>query len=105
MDLFFRIKRHEREFNRYVDNLKITTDGEKFILYNLLSMNWSRQIVLLSIDKIKLNDINLVDLKFRTNSSIYDFSLSHIGTADFGTDDINEQQNIVSKDFYSKIRS
>lgn len=32
----FRLKRQEKEFNRYVENLAITTDGEKYVLHHIL---------------------------------------------------------------------
>ena len=104
---FFRLKRQEKEFNRYVEKLGITTEGEKFVLYHILSRDWNRDLILISIDTIKFSDkgySDLVHVKCRTRNGSYDFSVSHLGGGgwDIHTT-LKEQESYVSRDLYHKM--
>ena len=78
----FRLKRQEKEFNRYVEKLGITTEGEKFVLYEILWRDWNRDLILIGIETVKFSDNGyggLVHVKCRTRNGSFDFSVSHLG--------------------------
>lgn len=104
---FFRLKRHEKEFNRYVEKLSITTEGEKFVLHHILSRDWNRDLILISIDTIKFSDKGyggLVHVKCRTRNGSYDFSVSHLGGDGWNIHNTQEEQeSYVSRDLYHKM--
>lgn len=104
---FFRLKRHENQFNMYVDKLGIRTDGEKFVLHHILSRDWNRDLILISIETIKFSDIGysgLVHVKCRTRNSCYDFSVSHLGGYGWSVNTtIEQQKRYISGDLYHKM--
>ena len=106
--LFFRLKSHQKEFDRYVKFLNITTDGEKFVLYHILSRNWNMiDIILTSIETIKLNDVGyagFIHVKCKTRNGYYNFSVSDIDGEGWSTDDMFERKRIVSSDLYDKLQ-
>jgi hypothetical protein len=104
---FFRLKRQEKEFNGYVEKLGITTEGEKFVLHHILSRDWNRDLILISIDTIKFSDKGyggLVHVECRTRNGSYDFSVSHLDSDgwDIHTT-LEEQESYVSRDLYHKM--
>ena len=103
----FRLKRHEKEFNRYVENLGITTEGEMFVLHHILSRDWNRDLILISIETIKFSDpgySGAVHVKCRTRNGSYDFSVSHLGGDGWGIHTTKyEQERYISRDLYHKI--
>lgn len=104
---FFRLKRHEKEFNRYVENLGITTEGEKFVLFDILSRDWRRDLILISIDTIKYCDkgySGLVHVKCQTRNGSYDFSVPHLGGDGWNIHTTQEEQeSYISRDLYHKM--
>lgn len=104
--MYFRLKRQEKEYNRYVEHLKLTTDGEKFVLYHILSRDWGRDIILLNIEMIRYNHpqcSGLVWIKCRTRNGSYDFSVGHIGSDGWITDNLDEQKLYISGELYRKM--
>jgi hypothetical protein len=103
----FRLKRHEKEFNRYVDKLGITTDGEMFVLHHILSRDWNRDLILISIEVIKFSDkgySGLVHVKCRTRNGSYDFSVAHLGGDGWDIHNTQEkQESYISRDLYHKM--
>ncbi len=104
---FFRDKRHEKEFNRYVEKLGITTEGEMFVLFHILSRDWNRDLILISIETIKFSDkgySGLVHVKCRTRNGSYDFSVAHLGGDGWDIHSIQEKQECyISGDLYHKM--
>lgn len=99
----FRLKRHEKEFNRYVETLGITTEGEMFVLHNILSRDWNRRLILISIEKIKFYN-GLVRVKCRTRNGSYDFSVSHLGGDGWNIHTTRGEQEIyISGDISHKM--
>ena len=103
----FRLKRHEKEFNRYVDKLGITTEGEMFVLHHILSRDWNRDLILISIETIKFSDTGYsgsVHVKCRTRNGSYDFSVAHLGGDGWNIHNTQEEQeSYVSRDLYHKM--
>ncbi len=103
----FRLKRHEKEFNRHVENLGITTEGEMFVLHHILSRDWNRDLILISIETIKFSDpgySGAVHVKCRTRNGNYDFSVAHLGGDGWGIHTSQyEQERYISRDLYHKI--
>jgi hypothetical protein len=100
-------KKQQKQLERHVKHLGITTDGELFILEHILLRDWRRDIILLSIDTIKYNDIgypNHVHVKCSTRSGSYDFSVSHLGDPGFHNPDLEYQKRYIESDLYHKIR-
>lgn len=108
-NFFFRLKSHRKQFDKYVKLLGITTDGEKFVLYHILSRDWNGDIILISIETIKLNDtgyLGFIHVKCRTrNSGSSSFCVSDIEGEGFYTDDMSERKKLVNSDLYEKIPS
>ena len=99
-------KKQQKELDRYINHLGITTDGELFVLEHILRRDWGRDIILESIDTIKYNDTGyggLVHVVCRTRSSCYDFSVSHLGSPGFSKS-LEEHKMYISGDLYHKIR-
>lgn len=46
-------KRQQQELDRYIKNLGLTTKGEIFILNCILYLDWSRQKIVQSINKVE----------------------------------------------------
>lgn len=103
---YFRLKRHEKEFNRYVEKLGITTDGEKFVLYNILSRDWNRTLIILDIETIKFSG-GLVYVKCRTTNGSHDFSVSHLGGDGWASDIVTkyDQESSIHYDLSHKLRT
>ena len=100
---YFRLKRHEKEFNRYVKNLGITTEGEMFVLHHILSRDWNRDLILISIEKIKFYN-GLVIVKCRTRNGSYNFSVPHLGGNGWNIHNTQEEQECyISGDLYHKM--
>ena len=106
---FFRLKSHQKQFDKYVKLLGITTDGEKFVLYHILSRDWNGDIILISIETIKLNGIGypgFIHVKCKTRSSgSSSFCVSDIEGEGWGTDNISKRKQLVNSDLYEKIPS
>ena len=99
-------KTQQKQLVAYIKKLGITTDGELFVLEHILKRDWGRDILLQDIEMIKYNPpkcTNLIRVKCRTRNGTYDFSVSHIGTKGWITDDIEEQKRYVSSDLYHKM--
>ena len=103
----FRLKRQEKEFNRYIEKLGITTEGEKFVLYDILWRDWGRDLILIGIDTIKFSDKGydgLVHIKCRTRNGSYDFSVSHLGGDGWNIHTTQEEQErYISWDLRHKM--
>lgn len=99
-------KTQQKQLDAYIKKLGITTDGELFVLEHILKRDWGRDILLRDIEMIKYNHPkcpNLIWVKCRTRNGTYNFSVSHIGTKGWITDDIEEQKRYVSSDLYHKM--
>lgn len=99
-------KTQQKQLDSYIKKLNITTDGERFVLEHILKRDWGRDILLQDIEMIKYNHpkcTNLIWVKCSTRNGTYDFSVPHIGTGGWSTDDIEEQKRYVSSDLYHKI--
>jgi hypothetical protein len=103
----FRLKRYEKEFNRYVEHLGITTEGEMFVLHHILSRDWNRDLILISIETIKFSDKGYsgsVHVKCRTRNGSYDFSVAHLGGDGWNIHNTQEEQeSYISRDLYHKM--
>lgn len=99
-------KKQQKQLNSYVKKLGITTDGEQFVLEHILKRDWGRDILLQDIEMIKYNHpncANLVWVKCRTRNGTYDFSVSHIGTSGWSTDNIDNQKQYISSELRRKM--
>ncbi len=99
-------KAQQNQLDKYVEKLSITTDGEYFVLEHILKRSWGRDILLQDIEMIKYNHprcTNLIWVKCITINGSYNFSVSHIGTNGWSTDDIEEQKRYVSSDLCHKM--
>ena len=99
-------KTQQKQLDSYIKKLNITTDGERFVLEHILKRDWGRDILLEDIEMIKYNHKNcsgLVWVKCSTRNGSYNFSVSHIGTKGWITDDVEEQKKYVSSDLYHKL--
>ena len=99
-------KTQQKQLDAYIKKLGITTDGELFVLEHILKRDLGRDILLQDIKMIKYNHTkctNLIWVKCSTRNGTYNFSVSHIGTDGWSTDDIEEQKRYVSSDLYHKM--
>jgi len=99
-------KKQRAELDRYTKKLGITTEGEAFVLLEILAMDWGREILLRDIEMIKYNHpqcTNLVWVKCRTGNGAWNFSVPNLGGRGWITDDIGEQGAYIRADLYHKM--
>lgn len=99
-------KTHQKEFDRYIDRLGITTEGEKFVLLHILERDWGRDILLQEIETIKFNAggcSGLVQVKCRTRNGSRSFSVAHLGGTGWTINDTEEQKRYISGDLFHKM--
>jgi hypothetical protein len=73
----FQYKKYLKVLERYVKHLKIETEGEMFVLQNILDRDFGRDIILISIEEIRLKS-GLIYVKCRTRNGSYHFCVSDI---------------------------
>ena len=95
-----RNKKHEKQYENYIKNLKLVTEGEKFILLCVLNFDWRRRKILSFIEYIKEDQVTN-SIKFRINmtapSKTTDYSISS-PFPEFGWTD--EYQGLSERMFY-----
>ena len=111
-----RLKKWQRKaYKNSVKSLNLTTDTEKFILYEILLLDWTRQVIVMDITRIEsynkivsdkeltsVSKLKLVRVNLSTRGSLYSFSLSSF---DHLTDKakIDEVKKYIVSDLIHKV--
>lgn len=95
-------KAEKKIYDNHIKRLKITTEGEKFVLLEILKRDWYRYLILLDIYEIKLVS-GLVRVRCRTRNASYNFSVSHLGGDGWSCDDEDEQKSYIRYNLIRKM--
>lgn len=90
----------------YKKKLRISTEGEEFVLRCILERDWGRELILIDITRIVYNSANargLVWVECTTTNGTYAFSVSHLGGKGWSTDDPDKQRDYIKHNLYHKL--
>jgi hypothetical protein len=102
-------KSHQKELDKYIQQLDLTTDGEKFVLLHILERDWGRDILLQEIEIIRFNAKGCsggVKVVCRTRNGSWSFSVAHLGGTGWHQDyidNIEAQKRYIGADLFHKM--
>lgn len=103
----FHYKKYMKRLEGYAKHLRISTEGEMYVLQHILDRDFGRDLILIDIEKIELEH-GLITVKCTTKNGSYWFSVSDLESkgwyAENGVEPSRSfKEGYISKDLYHKM--